>query len=124
MSASAVAGTITYRTHFANAGPDRAAGTVTATATATVTLPSQTVSAGVDLAGCTYDNGTKVVTCDLSGMPVGQGVIPVVTAQINPLSLGTLTATAHITGTDPDPDPANNTATASCTALTGLIVIC
>ncbi|MER8104852.1 hypothetical protein [Kitasatospora sp. NPDC094016] len=120
LSASAVAGTVTYRTHFDNAGPDRAAGTVTAT----VTLPAQTTSATVDLADCAYDNGTKTVTCDLSGMPVGQGVIPVVTAQISPLALGTLTATARITGTDPDPDPANNTAAAPCTALTGLLILC
>ncbi|MEV0188200.1 hypothetical protein AB0I39_06645 [Kitasatospora purpeofusca] len=120
VSASALAGTVTYRTHFDNAGPNRAAGTVTAT----LTLPSQTTGATVDFGGCTYDNTAKVVTCDLSGMPVGQGVIPVVTAQISPLAIGALNATAAITGTDPDPDTANNTATANCTALTSLIITC
>ncbi|MHC0432816.1 hypothetical protein ACX6XY_21970 [Streptomyces sp. O3] len=121
ISASAVAGTITYQTLFDNAGPHRASGT----ATATVKLPPQTTSASVNLAGCTYDNSSKTVTCDVSGMPVRQGIAPVVTAQIDPLALGPLNATASITSSGTiDPDLSNNTASAPCTALISPIIVC
>lgn len=100
--------TITYRPFFGNAGPDRAAGTVTAV----LQLPAaRTTSATIDRSGCTYDNTAKTVTCDLTGIPDGQGFVPIVTAKIDPLTVGTLTATATITGTDPDTDTTNNSAT-------------
>ncbi|MFE6745374.1 hypothetical protein ACFVGM_05925 [Kitasatospora purpeofusca] len=120
VTASGAPGAVTYRVFFGNAGPNRAAGTVTAV----VQLPSQTTSASVDLSGCAYDNTTKTLTCDLTGMPDGQGFVPTVTAQVGLLALGALTATATITGTDPDPDPSNNSASASCTALTGAVILC
>ncbi|MFJ3937942.1 hypothetical protein [Streptomyces parvus] len=120
VSATAVGGTITYKAFFDNAGPNRATGT----ATVTLTLPPQTTGATLNYGGCDYDTTTKTVTCDVTGMPVGQGLPFTVTAQMGALSLGALTATATITGTDPDPVAANNTATATCTALTGLIITC
>ncbi|MFF3762427.1 hypothetical protein [Streptomyces sp. NPDC002185] len=120
VTAAGAPGTVTYRPFFGNAGPDRAAGTVTAV----LRLPAQTTGATIDLSGCAYDNTAKTVTCDLTGMPDGQGFVPVVTAKINPLAVGTLTATATITGADPDPDTTNNSASVSCTALTGLAITC
>ncbi|MER8046962.1 hypothetical protein [Streptomyces sp. NPDC094032] len=120
LSATSGPRTISYPVLFDNAGPNRATGTVTAT----LALPPQTISATVDFGYCDYDNATKVLTCDLTGIPVGQGIRPTVTAQIGALALGPLTATATITGTDPDPDPANNIATVTCTALTGLVIVC
>ncbi|MFB7672842.1 hypothetical protein ACFC26_15670 [Kitasatospora purpeofusca] len=120
VTATGSPGAVAYRVFFGNAGPNRAAGTVTAV----VQLPAQTTSASIDISGCPYDNSAKTFTCDLTGMPAGQGFVPTVTAQINPLALGALTATATITGTDPDPDTTNNSASVSCTALTGLVIVC
>ncbi|MEV6973789.1 hypothetical protein [Kitasatospora sp. NPDC093806] len=112
--------TVTYRSLFGNAGPNRAAGTVTAV----VQLPTQAISATFDHSDCVYDNTAKTVSCDLSGMPEGEGFPLTVTAKFSPFASGKLTATATITGTDPDPNSANNSATVSCTALTGLVIIC
>ncbi|WP_424216132.1 hypothetical protein ACN20G_28715 (plasmid) [Streptomyces sp. BI20] len=120
ISATGAPGTVTYRAFFGNAGPNRAAGTVTAV----VQLPSQTTGASADLSDCAYDAAAKTFTCDLTGMPEGQGFILNVTAQIGPLAIGNLTAGTTVTGTDPDPDTGNNAAGVSCTALTGLVIVC
>ncbi|MEW1551853.1 hypothetical protein [Streptomyces tsukubensis] len=117
LTATGTPQTVTYRSLFYNAGPNRAAGTVTAV----LQLPAQTVSATVEGSECVYDNTAKTATCDLSGMPVDEGFPLTVTARFAPLVTASLTATATITGTDPDPDATNNSATTSCTALLGLI---
>ncbi|MBK5994981.1 hypothetical protein JHN53_25750 [Streptomyces sp. MBT58] len=121
LSASAFAGTVTYQVRFENDGPDRASGTVTGT----VELPAQTTSASASLAGCPYDSGTKTVTCDLSGMPEHEVLPFVVTAQISPLAIGPLNATAKVTSVGvTDPHLSNNTSSAPCMAVTSLLITC
>ncbi|MEV7660160.1 hypothetical protein AB0O39_39200 [Streptomyces anulatus] len=120
INATALANTVSYEVLFNNAGPNNTTGP----ATATLVLPPQTTSASVDFAFCDYDNTTKTVTCDLPTVLVNHGIRPTVTAQFGLLTLGPFTATASITGTDPDPQPGNNTTSATCTAVTGLIIVC
>ncbi|MGW2477730.1 hypothetical protein [Streptomyces sp. NPDC001665] len=109
-----------YTATVTNNGP----GVVTASTT-TVTLPTQTASITSLPWGCTYAPGTRTVTCDTGALANGATTSRAFTANFGLLSLGSLSATAtRATSTPTDPNPANDTSTATCTVLTGLIITC
>ncbi|GAA2114429.1 DUF11 domain-containing protein [Kitasatospora saccharophila] len=111
---------ITYTATVTNNGP----GTATASTT-TVALPTQTTSVTGLPATCTYNATTRTATCTTGALANGASTTASFTANLGLLSLGTLTATAtRATSTPADPNPVNDTATRSCTVLTGLIITC
>lgn len=69
------------------------------------------VSAASTRGACTQTNG--VVTCSLGPLLRGNGAT--ITVVVIPTTVGPITNTAAITGTETDPSPANNTATAVTT---------
>lgn len=88
-------------------------------------LPAQTASVTGLPWDCTYAPATHTVTCDTGAIPDGASVTRTFTANLGLPSLGTLSATAARASSAPtDPNPANDTATASCTVLTGLVTTC
>jgi uncharacterized repeat protein (TIGR01451 family) len=72
-----------------------------------VTLTAATTSQG----SCTYDSGTKTVTCNLGIVNAGTPVNIQLT--VKPRSEGTLNNTATVTTTDADSNTNNNTASAN-----------
>src|SRR5215213_341241 len=72
-----------------------------------VTLTSMTTSQGT----CTYDSGTKTVTCNLGTVNTGTPVNIKLT--VKPREEGTLNNTATVTTTDTDSDTNNNSASAN-----------
>lgn len=117
-TAPAAGSAIDYTLTIDNAGPDAAtAGTVT------LTLPPATANASS--ATCAYTPATQAVTCPVGALPANSTVTHVVRASFGPLALGALPAAATRTTSAPtDPNPANDTDTATCTALTSLIIAC
>ncbi|MFD6418773.1 hypothetical protein [Streptomyces sp. NPDC060194] len=111
---------IGYAATVTNKGP----GAATASTT-TVALPIQTTSVTGLSTGCTYASGPRTVTCNSGPLANGASATRTFTANLGLLSLGPLNATATRTSSTPnDPNPANDTATTSCTVLTGLIITC
>ncbi|GII98810.1 hypothetical protein CLV28_0578 [Sediminihabitans luteus] len=109
--------TVKYELDVANGGPGAlSAATITTTfsgAVTNVTSPD----------GCTSAGGT--VSCPIGALASGASTTAEFSVQPGLLALGPFTATSvRTTSTPNDPNPANDTATASCTALTSLIVIC
>lgn len=98
---------LTYTLAVANGGPD--AGT---SVSLTDTLPSQVtfVSASPAQGSCT---GTSTVTCDLGTLTSGQNTT--VTIVVRPSTIGAITNTASVAGTEADPNSANNAATVDTT---------
>jgi uncharacterized repeat protein (TIGR01451 family) len=96
---------LTYAINVVNNGPSTASGVVVTDA-----LPPDVIfmSATSSQGSC---SGTATVTCELGSLASGAGVD--VTIVIKPTSVGTLSNTADVTGSDPDPDAANNSATAT-----------
>ncbi|MEK2492716.1 hypothetical protein WN990_24505 [Kitasatospora purpeofusca] len=120
LTAASGLGSITYTQTTTNNGPATATGTAV-----TTTLPGATTSVTALPADCVYDSTAKAVTCTVNSLANGTAATRTFTAHIGALALGSLPATATRTaGAPQDPDPANNTATATCNALTGLIITC
>ncbi|MFD7734737.1 IPT/TIG domain-containing protein [Kitasatospora phosalacinea] len=112
--------TIGYSQTVHNNGPDTAA-----SGTVTTTLPSQTASVSGLPGNCAYDSTAKTVACTLSGLAGSTTQTNGFTATISTLALGPLPASATRTTSSPtDPVSGNDSATATCSALTGLIVTC
>ncbi|WP_406149393.1 hypothetical protein [Streptomyces anulatus] len=119
-TAPPLASTITYRQTATNNGPATTAG-----GTVTTSLPAQTSSVTGLPANCTYNPAGKTVACTFTDLANAATNTNTFTARLNLLSLGSLPANATRTTSNPtDPNPANDTATATCTVLTGLIINC
>ncbi|MFF5212342.1 hypothetical protein [Streptosporangium sp. NPDC000396] len=76
--------------------------------------------------GCAVDTGARTVTCDLGALPAGGSVTKSLGLHTQLLVISTrLTVTARrLDSTPADTQPANDTASATCSAITGLLVIC
>lgn len=108
---------ITYTITAKNNGP----------ATATGVRVVGTYPAGLVYVSSTCDRvgSTRSVNCDIASIGSGESVTRTLTAGTTLLTIGQLTATAQRTASSPsDPAPANDQASRTCTALTGLIVRC
>lgn len=85
-------------------------------------------AAGLSYGGsddCTRVSGTRTVHCDVSSLAPGASRTLRFSANAGLLALGSFTTTAQRTASTPaDPNAANDTASTSCTALTGLLVSC
>jgi alpha-tubulin suppressor-like RCC1 family protein len=118
-SSSLLNPTITYTVTAINRGP----GTVTS-GTITLRVPNSTTS--VSASGCSYNSGSKTVTCPTGQLGVKQASSHTVRATQSALTVGLpLPATATRTASTPtDPNAANDQASASCLVVTGLIILC
>ncbi|PJJ77356.1 putative repeat protein (TIGR01451 family) [Sediminihabitans luteus] len=111
---------ITYTLTSSNDGPGDVLG-----ATVSIQLPSAVTSASNLPAGCGYTSSTDVVTCVTGAITNGSAASQTFRANLGLLSLGSLSATATRTSSSPDdPNTANDTASTSCSVLTGLIISC
>ncbi|GAA1572458.1 DUF11 domain-containing protein [Kribbella sancticallisti] len=109
---------ITYTITVRNDGPADATGV-----RLTGAYPAGLVFASSS--GCTRVAGTRTVTCDVPALATGATATRSFSADAALLSLGSLVATAERTQSTPDDsNPANDRATRTCTALTGLLVRC
>jgi hypothetical protein len=111
---------ISYTLETSNAGPGDAT-----SSTVEIDLPAQTYSVSLLPAGCTYTAATDTVTCDTGAIADGSTTTSTFRANLALLSIGSLNATATRVGSSPaDPNPANDTSTAHCGSITGLIIGC
>ncbi|MFD9950600.1 hypothetical protein ACFWYW_57315 [Nonomuraea sp. NPDC059023] len=112
--------TVGYSQTTTNNGP------ATATrATVTTTLPPQTTGVSGLPGNCSYNATAKTVTCTRSGLAASAAQTNNFTAQISTLALGSLPASAARTSSSPsDTNASNDTTSANCSALTGLIITC
>ncbi|MEV5718090.1 hypothetical protein AB0L41_29745 [Amycolatopsis mediterranei] len=75
--------------------------------------------------GCVRVGTTRTVNCDVASLASGASVTPKFSVNGGLLALGSYTTTATRTASSPaDPNPANDSASKTCSALTGLIVTC
>ncbi|RLK58557.1 DUF11 domain-containing protein [Actinokineospora cianjurensis] len=110
--------TINYATTITNNGPD-----ATTSGTVVLTLPAATTNAAS--ATCAYNPATKSAACPIGALQPGASATYTVRASFGVLTTGPLTATAtRTTSTPTDPAPGNDTATAACTAITSLVIVC
>jgi uncharacterized repeat protein (TIGR01451 family) len=109
---------IDYTVTVTNTGP----------ATATGTRVVATYPAGLSFAsgsGCAHVSGTRTVNCDVASLASGASATPKFSVNGGLLALGSYTTTAQRTASSPaDPTSANDSASKTCSALTGLIVTC
>lgn len=112
---------IPYTLHITNNGPAAASN-----AAVTTQLPASTQAVSGLPGDCAYNPGTDQVTCTVSSLASGAATSRSFSARQGLLTIGLpLSATATRTAsTPPDPNPANDTSTASCLALTPLLVLC
>ncbi|MFD5513966.1 hypothetical protein ACFWIB_40590 [Streptomyces sp. NPDC127051] len=109
---------VTYTMTTSNHGPQRLQ-----SATVTLTYPQGLTSPSAP--GCTVNPSTRTVTCPISALTPGASATRQITTQAHLLALGSQTATATRTTSAPaDPNHTNDTATATCQALTTLLVTC
>lgn len=74
---------------------------------------------------CTRVGSTRTVTCDIASLAGGASVTRTFSVDAALLAVGALTTSATRTQSTPaDPNAANDRATKTCTALTGLLVRC
>ncbi|HEY0447942.1 hypothetical protein [Actinophytocola sp.] len=87
-----------------------------------------TYAAGLQWAGstsCTRTPNTRTVTCDIAQLNNGQTKTVKFATNAGLLALGPFTTTAQRQQSTPaDPDAANDRASKTCSALTGLLVSC
>ncbi|WP_402464653.1 hypothetical protein [Isoptericola aurantiacus] len=111
---------ITYDLDVSNAGPGDASASGVE-----IDLPQKVYSVANLPAACAYDSSTDVVTCDTGAITNGDTSSLSFKANIALLAIGSLNATATRVSSSPDdPNPANDTSTAHCGSLTGLIITC
>jgi uncharacterized repeat protein (TIGR01451 family) len=109
---------IVYTVGVKNNGPADATGI-----RLTATYPAGLVFVGSS--GCTRVARTRTVTCDLETLGNGATASRSFTVDTTLLTRGFLEATAQRTQSSPtDPNAANDRATRTCTAITGLLVRC
>lgn len=110
--------TVEYTVKVTNSGPSAATG---------VRLSSTYASAlqfgrGT---GCVQASGTRAVNCDFASLAVGASATAKYTASVGLLSLGSFSTSVKLVSSTPaDSTPANNSASVSCGAVTGLLVSC
>lgn len=118
LTASARGTQITYKITATNSGPADASG---------VQL-SSTYAAGLNYAGstaCSRVGSTREVTCAIPALPSGASTTVSFTTSAGLLTLGSLTTTATRQASTPaDPNAANDKASVTCHALTGLLISC
>ncbi|WP_410644069.1 hypothetical protein [Amycolatopsis sp. lyj-346] len=109
---------IDYTLTVTNNGPSAATGIrVVATYPAGLSFASG--------AGCVRVGTTRTVNCDVASLASGASVTPKFSVNGGLLALGSYTTTATRTASSPsDPNPANDSASKTCSAVTGLIVTC
>ncbi|OKA06947.1 hypothetical protein ATP06_0218730 [Amycolatopsis regifaucium] len=109
---------VEFTVKVTNAGP----------ATASGIRVASTLGNGLRFTGsstCSNPGGTKVVNCDFSSLAVGAGATAKFTVAAGLLTLGPVKTTAKIVQSSvTDPNTADNTASATCTAVTGLLLSC
>ncbi|MEU7789081.1 hypothetical protein [Amycolatopsis sp. NPDC049159] len=75
--------------------------------------------------GCVHVGTTRNVNCDVATLASGASATAKFSTNGGLLALGSYTTTAQRTASSPtDPNPANDSASKTCSALTGLIVTC
>jgi uncharacterized repeat protein (TIGR01451 family) len=109
---------IDYTVTVTNNGPGAASGIrVVATYPAPLSFASAT--------GCTRVGTTRTLNCDFASLASGASATAKFSVNGGLLALGSYVATAQRTASSPtDPNSANDSASKSCAALTGLIVTC
>ncbi|MDX3192865.1 DUF11 domain-containing protein [Streptomyces sp. MN03-5084-2B] len=109
---------IDYTLTVTNTGPSAATGIrVVATYPAGLSFASGS--------GCAHVAGTRTVNCDVVSLASGASATPKFSVNGGLLALGSYTTTAVRTASSPaDPNSANDSASKTCSALTGLIVNC
>ena len=109
---------IDYTLTVTNTGPSAATGIrVVATYPAGLSFASGS--------GCAHVAGTRTVNCDVASLASGASATPKFSVNGGLLALGSYTTTAVRTASSPaDPNSANDSASKTCSALTGLIVNC
>lgn len=109
---------IDYTLTVTNDGPSAASGIrVVATYPSGLTFGSGT--------GCARVGSTRTVNCDVASLASGASTTAKFSVNGGLLALGSYTTTAQLTASSPtDPNSANNSASKTCSALTGLIVTC
>ncbi|WP_407667390.1 DUF11 domain-containing protein [Myxococcus dinghuensis] len=109
---------VLYTLTVTNNGPHAAS-----SATVTTTLPASATS--ITSTDCTFDATAGEVTCPVGALANGSSSIKTFRANYGLLALGQLNATATRVASSPaDPNAQNDSATASCTALTSLLITC
>jgi hypothetical protein len=110
---------IDYTVTAADEGPDEVAAT-----TVRVALPRATTA--IASSACTYDAASDVATCPLTDVLPEQPRSIRLTATLGALTIGLgLPATAQVVNSKPaDPNSANDRSTATCTAVTSLVISC
>ncbi|MFB7943331.1 DUF11 domain-containing protein [Kitasatospora phosalacinea] len=115
---TAPGGPVTYTQTVTDNGP-------VTDATVTTRLPAQTTSVAGLPEECAFDEANKTLTCTTGPLEPGESIRATFQATLSGLPLGPLPATATRTSSTPDgPESANDTATATCTVLTGLVIRC
>jgi uncharacterized repeat protein (TIGR01451 family) len=109
---------IDYTLTVTNNGPSAASGIrVVATYPAGLSFASG--------AGCVRVGTTRTVNCDIASLASGASATPKFSVNGGLLAIGSYTTTAVRTASSPsDPNSANDSASKTCSALTGLIVTC
>ena len=109
---------IDYTVTVSNSGPATATGIrVVATYPSNLQFGSAT--------GCARVGTTRTLNCDVASLAPGATATAKFSATSGLLTIGSFTATAQRTASSPgDPQAANDTASKTCSALTGLIVTC
>ncbi|MEV7097193.1 hypothetical protein AB0M80_30495 [Amycolatopsis sp. NPDC051045] len=109
---------IDYTVTVTNTGPATATGIrVVATYAPALSFASGT--------GCAHVGTTRNVNCDVASLASGASATARFSVNGGLLALGSYTTTAQRTASSPtDPNPANDSASKTCSALTGLIVTC
>jgi hypothetical protein len=109
---------IDYTLTVTNNGPSAATGI-----RVVATYPAGLSFAGGN--GCVHVGTTRTVNCDIASLASGASATPKFSVNGGLLALGSYTTTAVRTASSPaDPNPANDSASKTCSALTGLIVTC
>ncbi|CAO0837954.1 IPT/TIG domain-containing protein OS=Streptomyces microflavus OX=1919 GN=Smic_87380 PE=4 SV=1 [Streptomyces microflavus] len=108
---------LTYTLTAHNTGPD-----AITSATVTASLPAGASATGLST-GCTTSTGT--VTCTYGAIANAASVNKSFRVPLNLLSLGHVTVTGTLTASTPtDPNPANDSASATCTAISIILATC
>jgi hypothetical protein len=109
---------VTYTVNVANLGPGDAASA----------RVSGTYAAGLSWhggSGCVRAAGTRNVQCDFSAIPAGGTASASFSVDAGLLALGSFSTSVSRTSSTPsDPNSGNDSASRSCSALTGLLVRC
>lgn len=109
---------IDYTLTVTNSGPSAASGI-----RVVATYPSGTSLASAT--GCVRVGTTRTLNCDVASLASGASATAKFSVNGGLLALGSYTATAVRTASSPtDPNSANDSASKTCSALTGLIVSC